>query len=273
MRPRHVVLIGLPGAGKTSIGRHLAKLLDRPFADADEQLELSAGRTIPRLAREEGDELSRREARTLADLVGREGPLVIAASGAVEIDRENRALLARSAVVLWIRGSIRLLTELSDPTHRPRLADGHQEALVRLDGELSAVYAEVADHIVDVEPFHALDDEPRRTIARHVAGLLTTGRLRGAVRVPDEGSPTNGDRHDHHDHDHDDHDDHDDQRRRALARIERELAALYAEVADHIVDVEPFHAAADDQPKRTIARHVAGLLAPDGDDPRPPAPA
>jgi shikimate kinase len=258
MTPRHVVLIGLPGAGKTSIGRHLAKLLDRPFADADEQLELAAGRTIPRLAREEGDGLHRREARTLADLVGRRGALVIAASGAVEIDRECRTLLARSAVVLWIRGSVRLLTELSDPTHRPRLADGHQQALARLDGELSAVYEEVADHVVDVEPFHALDGEPRRNIARHVVGLLTSGSRRGAVGLPDEASPANGD---HHDHDH----------RPALARIERDLSALYAEVADHVVDVEPFHAD-DDEPKRAIARHIVGLLAPDGDDPRPPAP-
>jgi shikimate kinase len=260
VRPRHVVLIGLPGAGKTSIGRHLAKLLDRPFADADEQLELSAGCTIPRLAREDGDGLHRREARTLADLAGRDardGALVISASGGVEIDGEIRALLARSAVVLWIRGSVRLLTELGDATHRPRLADGQQEALARLERELAALYAAVADHVVDVEPFHALDDEPRRSIARHILQVLATGPLRGAVQVPDDRSPANGD--------------HRDQRRRALARLERELEALYAEVADHVVDVEPFHAL-DDEPKRTIARHILGLVAPGGDDPPPPTP-
>jgi len=173
-RERHVVLIGLPGAGKTSIGRHLAKLLQRPFADADEQLELTTGCTTSRLVGEQGDdELHRRERQTLADLLGRYGPLVISAPGAVEIDRESRALLARSAVVLWIRGPIGLLTDLSDPTHRPRLADGHHEALARLERDLSALYEDVADHIVDIEPFHALDDEPKRTIARHILDLLT----------------------------------------------------------------------------------------------------
>jgi shikimate kinase len=170
---RHIVLIGLPGAGKTSIGRHLAKLLQRPFADADEQLELTAGCTIPRLVREHGDdELHRRERQTLTDLLKRYSPLVISAAGAVDIDDEDRSLLTRSAVVLWIRGPIRLLTELSDPAHRPRLTDGHHESLARLERELSPLYEDVADHIVDIEPLHALDDEPKRAITRHILQLL-----------------------------------------------------------------------------------------------------
>ena len=87
---RHVVLIGLPGAGKTSIGRRLARLLHRPFADADEQLELAAGRTIARLARERGaDDLHRREAAVLADLLAQDGALVILAPGAIELDSRS----------------------------------------------------------------------------------------------------------------------------------------------------------------------------------------
>jgi shikimate kinase len=243
MKHRHVVLIGLPGAGKTSIGRHLAKLLDRPFADADEQLELAAGRTIPRMARERGDELHRWEAQTLADLVDHDGALVISAPGAVEIGRENRALLTQSAVVLWIRGSVRFLTELGDPTHRPRLADGQRDALARLERELAPLYADVADHVIDIEPFHALDDEPKRTIARHILQVLATGPLQGTVRIPEAVE---------------------DERHSMLVRLESELAPLYADVADHIVDVEPFHVL-DDEPKRTITRHILGLLTSDRD--------
>lgn len=231
---RHIVLIGLPGAGKTSIGRHLAKLLQRPFADADEQLELTAGCTIPRLVRERGDdELQRQERKILTDLLRRYGTLVISAPGAVEIEDEMQALLARSAVVLWIRGPIPLLTELSDPLHRPRLADGHHESLARLERELSAVYEDVADHIVDIEPFHTLDDEPKRTISRHILELLDVTDL-----PPDTTSPA-----------------HDD------------LSALYEEVADHIVDIEPFHTL-DDEPKHTITRHILHLLAQHGIHPR-----
>lgn len=244
---RHVVLIGLPGAGKTSIGRHLAKLLERPFADADEQLELAAGCTIPQLVGAHGDdELHRREGQILTDLLGRDFALVIAAPGAVEIGRESRALLARSAVVVWIRGSMRLLTEISDPTHRPRLAGGQQEALARLHRELSALYADVADHILDIEPFHALDDEPKRTIARHIVHLLA-GDLQGTVRIPDHTlSAGTGD------------------------QLDPGLSALYEDVVDHIVDIGrlPAH---DDEPERAVVvGHILTLLARDGIHPTEP---
>ena len=237
---RHVVLIGLPGAGKTSTGRHLAKLLHRPFADADEQLELSAGCTIARLVREHGeDELHRCEDRILGDLVRRDHPLVISAPGAVTISGENRTLLAGSAVVVWLTGSTGFLTELGDPTHRPRLADDQHAALTRLDGELSALYDDVADHVVDVEPFHAspAQGEPRRAIARHIVDLLgvpTTTR-------PPATSPARG------------------EILPVLARLERQLSALYDDVADHVVDVEPFHAHGP-EPRRAIARHILDLL-------------
>jgi shikimate kinase len=182
---RHVVLIGLPGAGKTSVGRQLARALERPFADADDQLELSVGCTIPRLFRERGEaEVRRLEGQLLAELLDRDYPLVVSAPGAAEIGDDNRALLAESAVVFWIRGSIRLLTELSDPTHRPRVVDGHEDALVRLDGELSALYEEVADRVVDIEPFHAPGGEPKRLIANHIVELLAAGDLPGPVRLP-----------------------------------------------------------------------------------------
>jgi shikimate kinase len=214
VRDRHVVLIGLPGAGKTSVGRQLARLLERPFADADEQLELTAGCTIPRLFRERGEaEVRRLEAQLLAELLGRDCPLVVSAPGAAEIGDDNRALLAESAVVFWIQGSIRLLTELSDPTHRPRVVDGHEDALVRLDGELSVLYEEVADCVVDIEPFHGLAGEPKELIARHIVDLLA-GDLPGPVRLPGH-RPRVVDGH-----------------AEALVGLDGELSVLYEEAAD-----------------------------------------
>jgi shikimate kinase len=187
---RHVVLIGLPGAGKTSVGRQLARALERPFADADDQLELSVGCTIPQLFRERGEaEVHRLEGELLAELLGRAHPLVVSAPGAADITPATRALLAESAVVFWIRGSVRFLTELSDPTHRPRVVNGHEQALVRLEGELSALYGEVADRVVDIEQFHARGGEPKRLIAHHIVDLLAAGdlparRARGPAGVP-----------------------------------------------------------------------------------------
>jgi shikimate kinase len=244
---RHVVLIGMPGAGKTSVGRHLAKLLRRPFADADEQLELTAGCTIPRLAREHGeDELRRREDQTLADLLRRDGPLVISAPGAVTISRDNRTLLAESAVVLWLHAATAFLAELGDPTHRPRLVDDQQAALARLEHELSTLYGNIADYVVDVEPFHTRarpGEQPKRAISLHICDLLgvpLTPPPKDTLRARAGMLP-------------------------AMARLERALVVFYEDVADHVVDVEPFDADAllGEEPKRAISRHIRDLLTPD----------
>jgi shikimate kinase len=116
---------------------------------------------------------------------------VISASGAVEIDREIRALLARSAVVLWIRGSVRLLTELGDPTHRPRLADGQQEALARLERELAALYADGRRPRRRRRAVPRPRRRPRRSIARHILQVLATGPC-GCRARPGRRSTTNG---------------------------------------------------------------------------------
>jgi shikimate kinase len=193
---RHVVLIGLPGAGKTSVGRRLAKELERPFADGDEQLELSAGSTIPRLFRERGESAVRQlEGETLAELLSRSYPLVVSASGGIELRDELRALLAESAVVLWLRGSVDFLAGRSDPTYRPLVVDGHEQALTRLEAELSALYEEVADLVVDIEPLHSLDGQPKRVIARHIVEQLRTSDFRESVRIPVH-PPLVVDRHD-----------------------------------------------------------------------------
>lgn len=176
MTERHVVLIGLPGAGKTSVGRRLAKELERPFADADEQLELSAHCTIPRLFRERGeDEFRRLETEVLATLMGWGCPLVVAAGGGAVIRDENRTLLTEHAVVVWLRGAASFLVARTDPTHRPLLMTDPEAALARLEVERSALYGEIADEIVDIEPFHSLDDKPKRALARHIVELIDAG--------------------------------------------------------------------------------------------------
>jgi shikimate kinase len=170
---RHVVLVGLPGAGKTSVGRRLAKEMHRPFADADEQLELTAGSTIPRYFADHGEAAFRQlETEVMAELLGRSFPLVVAAGGGAIIRDETRSLLTEHAVVVWLRGSVDFLVGRTDPTHRPLLAEDPTNAYARLAAERSDLYADVADEIVDIEPFHTLDDKPKRVLARHIAELL-----------------------------------------------------------------------------------------------------
>ncbi|HZA75937.1 MAG TPA: shikimate kinase [Acidimicrobiales bacterium] len=204
---RHVVLVGLMGVGKTTVGRRLARELQRPFADADEQLELRAGRTIPVIFRDDGEAAFRRlESEVLADLLGRTHPLVVAAGGGVVTGAENRALLSRHGFVVWLRASAGFLATRIDPTHRPLLATDPPEAeprrgrgpsgpapkapgagdtarrggaerrleaaIERLIAERSPLYEDVADAIVDVEPFHSGDDKPKRALAHHIAALV-----------------------------------------------------------------------------------------------------
>ena len=172
-RDRHVVLVGMPGAGKSSVGRRLARELGRPFADADEQLELTAGRVIPQIFRDDGEATFRRlETQTLSELLSRHTPLVIAAGGGAVISEENRVLLAGQSIVVWLRGSAEFLVERTDPTHRPLLAEDPMAAYERLDRERAHHYEAVADEIVDIEPFHGGDDKPKRLLARHIVERL-----------------------------------------------------------------------------------------------------
>jgi shikimate kinase len=171
---RHVVLVGLMGVGKTTVGRRLAKELGRPFADVDEQVELRAGVTISTLFERDGEEAFRAlESEVLAGLLTRAQPLVVAAGGGVVTRPGNRAALSGAgAFVVWLRASAEFLARRTDPTHRPLLAGDARAALGRLLAERSALYQHVADVEVDVEPFHAGDDKPKRALARHIAELV-----------------------------------------------------------------------------------------------------
>jgi shikimate kinase len=174
-RRRHVVLVGPMGVGKTTVGRRLARELQRPFADADEQLELRAGRTIPAIFRDDGEQAFRRlESEVLADLLGRPDPLVVAAGGGVVTRPENRTLLGRRAFVVWLRASPGFLAARADPAHRPLLTGETDPAatLERLVATRAPLYEEVADATIDVERFHAGDDKPKRALAHHIAQLV-----------------------------------------------------------------------------------------------------
>lgn len=172
---RHIVLVGLPGAGKTSVGRRLAKELKRPFADNDEQVELHVGRSIPGIFADYGEDAFRAwETEVLASLVTRELPLVVATGGGTMVREANRELAARHAVVVWLRAGTDFLVSRTDTTHRPLLTEAPEATYERLASERTALYAQVADVVVDVERFQKEPDgnKPKNAIARHLADLV-----------------------------------------------------------------------------------------------------
>jgi shikimate kinase len=158
-----VVLVGMMGSGKSTVGRILAGLLDRPLLDSDLQVQARTGRTVREIFETDGEATFRRlESEALADAVAGP-PAVIAAAGGSVLDPANRVLLAGAGTVVWLRADPDVLVpRATRGSHRPLLATDASGTLRRLDAERAALYAEVADHVVDVS--RATPAEIARTI-------------------------------------------------------------------------------------------------------------
>jgi shikimate kinase len=145
-----VVLVGLMGAGKTSIGRRLAARLDMPFVDADAEIEAAAGCTIEEIFERHGEAAFRDgERRVIARLL--DGPpQIIATGGGAYMDPETRALIAERAIALWLRADLdTLVARTARRSNRPLLKNGDPRAtLDRLVQQRYPVYAE-ANIVVD----------------------------------------------------------------------------------------------------------------------------
>jgi shikimate kinase len=174
---KHVVLVGLMGSGKTTVGRRLADRLDRDFIDADAALVEIADRTIAEIFERDGEEGFRSmEADVLEDLLEHHQPAVIASGGGVVLRGENRRRLHDPEVtVVWLDASPAFLTSrVEGKSHRPLLA-GDEPALdviTRLHAERGPLYAEVADLTIDVEPFHRDEHKPKKVLAERIAELV-----------------------------------------------------------------------------------------------------
>jgi shikimate kinase len=180
---RHVVLVGLMGSGKTTVGRRLAARLERHFVDADAALEEIADRTVAEIFEQDGEAAFRAlEADTFEELLEHHEPCVIASGCGLVLGSENRARLRRPdvTVVLLDAGPAFLASRVEGKAHRP-LVNGAEpaiEILTRLHHERAALYAEVADITVQVEPFHAREEKPKQALAERIAALVVAHEAR-----------------------------------------------------------------------------------------------
>lgn len=152
-RAENLVLIGLMGAGKTSVGKHLAQLLGWDFLDTDHVLEERCGADIPWIFDIEGEAgFRRRETEVLEDLCQHKNT-VIATGGGIVLSEHNRSLLKTCGTVVYLAATPeQLYARVAHDTHRPLLQVENPEAvLAKLLVEREPLYKEVADLTISSE--------------------------------------------------------------------------------------------------------------------------
>ena len=158
---RPVVLVGMMGVGKSSVGRKLARRIGIGFADADDEIELAAGMKIAEIFERFGEDYFRDgERRVIARLI--DGvPKVIATGGGAFINGETRSLILAKAISIWLDAELAVLVErVSRRTHRPLLhGRDAREVLSELGAVRNPIYAQANIHIRSDTSPHTLTVE------------------------------------------------------------------------------------------------------------------
>ena len=152
----NLFLVGLPGTGKTTLGRQLARRLEKPFLDADTELEARLGVSIPTVFEIEGEAIFRdREEAVLAELTAMTGVILATGGGAV-IRPANRERLKANGSILYLHATPQMLWHrVRHNRHRPLLNTADPLGrLVELYEFRDPLYREIADWIVESEREH-----------------------------------------------------------------------------------------------------------------------
>ena len=171
-------LVGPMGSGKSTVGRHLADLLDCPFIDSDAEIESRAGADIPWIFDVEGEAgFRRRETTVLKNLVEQPAAVIATGGGAI-LATENRELMARAGVVVFLNVSVaQQLKRTGSGEGRPLLQQGdREETLTQLMAEREPLYRALADVIISAGGGNA------RKVARQIEAVL---RERGLIPQED----------------------------------------------------------------------------------------
>jgi shikimate kinase len=151
--PSHVLLIGMMGAGKTTTGSAVARLMGRPFHDSDAEILARTHKTVPEIFAERGEAAFRAEERAvLARALASGVPSVIAVAGGAVFDPDSRRRLWQGGVVIWLRARpSTLATRVGTGVGRPLLDHDPAVTIGRLDAFRRPVYQSLADRVVDVD--------------------------------------------------------------------------------------------------------------------------
>jgi shikimate kinase len=153
--PRHVVVVGLMGSGKSVVGRRLAKRLGWPWRDSDRDIETATGLTVRELRDRDGvDAMHALEARQLLDALTESEPTVIsAAASTVEVPECRAAMTEPDVAVVWLRASPRSLARRfrSADRHRPEYGASPEAFLAEQAAGRDPLFASLAPIIVDAD--------------------------------------------------------------------------------------------------------------------------
>ena len=140
---RSIVLVGLMGAGKTTVGRRLAQRLGLPFLDADVEIEKAAAQTIPEIFAEHGEAYFRDGERRVIARILADGPLVLATGGGAFMNEATRGRIAERGVSIWLNADLAtLMGRVRRKSNRPLLENPDPEGTMRrLMDERYPVYA------------------------------------------------------------------------------------------------------------------------------------
>jgi shikimate kinase len=173
---RAIILVGMMGAGKTAVGRRLARELGWRFVDADQEIEKAAGTSIANIFAEVGEaEFRHSERQIIARLLQDRRPQVLALGGGAFIDPETRALVRECGISVWLRADLDVLVKrTARRDDRPLLKGGDPRArLAALLERREPIYAE-ADLAVD-----SSDGPLRGIVARILEQLPQDGEEQG----------------------------------------------------------------------------------------------
>jgi shikimate kinase len=154
---RPLVLVGMMGVGKTTVGRKLGQLLDLPFADADEEIETAAHLTVSEIFDKFGEAYFRDgERRVIARLLD-SGPLVLATGGGAFAQPATQALILEKGTAVWLDSDVETLVErVSRKDTRPLLRGGNPgETVRRLKAERDPLYAHAPIKVMSNSGPHA----------------------------------------------------------------------------------------------------------------------
>ena len=171
MRPgtRHLVLVGLMGVGKTTVGRRLADELGWTWRDSDLDITAATGRTVRELRDEEGvDAMHAREAEQLLAALADPGPNVVSAAASVaDVDACLLALLRPDVATVWLRADPAILaTRFDSDVHRPAYGDRPADFLAEQAARRDPTFEALGGLVIDVDGL-----DPDRIVRRILAGL------------------------------------------------------------------------------------------------------